>query len=165
MRVPIRKPDKYTHLKPDPRLTVAKFAALEAKLRELKKVRPRAADEVKNLSEGGDFSENAGYAMAKGRLRGINQSILELEDQLKHAEIIAPPTDVSTIQLGHRVTIEISGQQQTYRILGSSETNPSQGIISRHSPIGSALIGHRVGDRVSFRSESKTIECRIVKIE
>lgn len=165
MRIPQRKPGKYTHLKPDPRLTAAKFTELEDTLRKLKRIRPRAAEEVKRLSETGDFSENAGYAMAKGRLRGINQRILELEDQLQNVEIIAPPRDTATIQLGHRVTIEIAGKQETYRILGSVETNPSQGVISHNSPIGSALIGHRVGDRVTFRSATNIIECVVVEIE
>lgn len=165
MQIPIRKPDKYTHLKPDPHLTSAKVTQLEDKLKQLKKSRPRLAEEVKRLSEGGDFSENAGYAMAKGQLRGINQRILELEEQLKHAEIITPAKDASRIQLGHRVTVEISGKQVTYRILGSTETNPNQGVISHNSPIGSALIGHRVGDSVTFRSATKIIECKILKIE
>ncbi len=165
MRVPIRKPDKYTHLKPDPLLTPTKLVELQDTLRRLKASRPRAAEEVKELSEGGDFSENAGYALAKGRLRGINQRILELEDQLKHAKVIAPAADTSTVQLGHRVTIEIAGKQETYHILGSTETDPGQGIISHNSPIGSALIGHRVGDSVTFRSATKLIECRVVNIE
>lgn len=165
MRVPIRKPDKYTHSKPDPRLTAAKFAELESRLGQLKKKRLRLAAEVKHLSEAGDFSENAGYAMAKGQLRGTNQRILEIEEQLKHAEIITPAKDLSTVRLGHSVTIEIEGQQQTYLILGSAETNPSQGVISHSSPIGSALLGHRVGDSVTFRSATKTLQCRVVKIE
>lgn len=165
MQIPIRKPGRYTHLRPDPHLTESKLVELEEKLRQLKKNRPHLAEEVKRLSETGDFSENAGYAAAKGRLRGLNQKILELEEQLKNAKIITPAKDASRVQLGHRVTIEMAGKLATYRILGSTETNPNQGIISHHSPIGSALIGHRVGDRITFRSATKIIECRIVKIE
>lgn len=165
MQVPIRKPDKRSHVRPDHRLTTAKLAELERKLGQLKNIRPRAAEEVKHLSETGDFSENAGYAAAKARLRGINQRILELEHQIKNAEVIEPAKDVSTVQLGHHVTIDIAGKQVTYLILGSVETNPNQGIISHNSPIGAALIGHRVGDRVVFRSATKTFECQVVKIE
>lgn len=165
MQIPIRKSGRYTHQKPDPLLTPSKLAEIEEKLRQLKKNRPRLAEEVKHLSEGGDFSENAGYAMAKGRLRGMNQRILELEEQIKNAKIITPAKNASQVQLGHRVTIEIAGKLVTYRILGSTETNPNQGVISHHSPIGSALIGHRVGDSVTFRNSTKIIECRVVKIE
>lgn len=165
MRTPIRKPGRYTHTKTDPHLTAARLDELKAKLKKLKEVRPRAAQEVKRLGEMGDFSENAAYAMAKGRLRSINQRILELEDQLKNAEVITPTKDTATVQLGHRVTIEVEGKQKIYLILGSTETNPSEGIISHNSPIGSALMGHRVGDQVTFQSTTKGIECRIVKIE
>ncbi len=165
MRTPIRKPGRYTHLKPDPRLSPSKLAELQDKLRQLKEKLPHVAQEVKRLSEMGDFSENAAYAMAKGRLRGMNQRILELEDQLNHAEVITPAQDVFTVQLGHRVTIETAGKLVTYRILGSTETNPNQGVISHHSPIGSALMGHRVGDTVTFKSAAKIIECKVVKIE
>jgi transcription elongation factor GreA len=165
MQVPIRKPDRYTHQKSDPRLTPAKLVEFQEKLKRLKLQRPRLAEEVKRLSETGDFSENAGYQTAKARLRGMNQRILELEEQIAHAEIITPADDVSCVQLGHRVTVEINGTQATYQILGSSETDPGRGIISHNSPIGSALIGHRVNDVVTFRSAAKTIECRVVRIE
>lgn len=165
MQVPIRKSGRYTHQKPDPHLTASKLAELEDKLRQLKTNRPHLAEDVKQLSEGGDFSENAGYSAAKWRLRGMNQKILELEEQIKNAKMITPANDASRVQLGHHVTIEIAGKLVTYRILGSAETNPSQGVISHHSPIGSALIGHRVGDRVTFESATKIIEFRVVKIE
>ena len=166
MRVPIRKPGKYAHLKPDVHLTEAKFNELTRSLERLKTVsRPAAVIEVRRLVELGDFSENAAYQMAKGRLRGINQRILELEDRTKHAVIITPMKNVATVQLGHRVTIEIAGKQAAYVILGSAETNPLGGVISHHSPLGSALMGHAVGDRVTIQSGGKGVECRIIKIE
>lgn len=165
MQVPIRKPGKYTHAKSDPNLTPTKLAELQEKLRHLKKNIPAAAAEVKVLSEGGDFSENAGYSAAKWRLRGMNQAVIELEEQIKNARIIAPTENISTVQLGHRVTVEIAGQQRTYTILGSSETDPAAGIISHHSPIGAALLGHAVGETVTYTSAANLVECRIVKIE
>jgi transcription elongation factor GreA len=165
MQVPIRKPGKYTHAKPDPNLTTTKLAELKDKLNHLKKIAPGAAEEVKRLAEMGDLSENAGYAVAKGRLRGINQRILELEDQLKHAQIITPAKGTARVQLGHRVTIEILGKQKTYLILGSTETNPSRGVISHNSPIGAALMSRAVGDSPTYQSGGKTITCKIIKIE
>jgi len=59
MRVPIRKPGKYTHLKPDPNLTEGKFNELKKKLERLKADQPDAIAEVRRLAEMGDFSENA----------------------------------------------------------------------------------------------------------
>lgn len=166
MQTPTRKPGKYTHLKPDPNLTEAKFSELKDKLERLKRFsRPRAVEEVKRLAEMGDFSDNAAYSMAKGRLRGINQKILELEDHLKRAMIIKPIKNTETVQLGHRLTIETAGGQKIYQILGSSETNPHSGIISNHSPIGSALIGRKVGELVKIKTTNKEVEYKIIKIE
>jgi len=165
MQVPIRKPGKYTHDKLDPHLTEEKFSELKNKLAGLKASQPEAAREVKRLSEMGDLSENAAYQMAKGHLRSINQKILELEDYLHHIVIIKPLGNTDTVQLGHRVTIETSGKQRTYLILGSSETDPSQGIISRNSPIGSAILGHKVGDIIRIKTKDTGIECKIIKIE
>ena len=164
MRVPIRKPGKYTHLKPDPNLTEGKFNELRSKLERLEADRPSAIEEVKRLAEMGDFSENAAYQIAKGRLRGINDHISELQEKLKKAKIIKP-THTGRVELGCQVTIEISGQQKTFLILGSLETNPQEGVISHNSPIGSAIMGHEVGDKVKIQLKNKAIECRIIKIE
>jgi len=165
MRVPIRKPGKYTHDQPDINFTESKFLELKNKLEKLIKVtRPEVATEVRRLAEMGDLSENAGYQIAKGRLRGINEKITELEKLIHHAIIISPKKNAETVEVGHEVTMEINNAQKTFTILGSSETDPSQGIISHNSPMGSALIGHRVGDKISFQSNEKTITCKIIKI-
>lgn len=166
MQVPIRKPGKYTHLKPDPHLTEAKFNEFKAELEKLQKVnRPRAAEEVKRLAEFGDFSDNPAYGMAKGRLRGINQRILDLENQLKNVEIIKPSQNATSVQMGHTITIESEGKQKTYLLLGSSETNPEKGIISHSSPLGTALMGKKVGETVKVTLAKREVEISIVRIE
>lgn len=175
MRLPIRKPEKYTHLKPGAHITEAKFNELEEKLAKLNAVRPSLAAEVKRLAEMGDFSENAAYQIAKGRLRGINQKILDIEDHLRRAVIIKPNKNTETVQLGHKVTIEVAGKpphqawrgdkQKTYLILGSTETNPQMGIISNSSPIGSALMGRKIGDKVKIKIAGVEVEYKIIKIK
>lgn len=164
MQVPRRKPGKYTHEKPDPHLTKEKFNEMKDKLANLKKILPAAAAEVKRLSEMGDFSENAAYQMAKGRLRGINDNILQIQEHLKHAVIITPDKNTDTLRIGHCVTIDIAGKQTTYLILGSSEVDPAKGIISHNSPLGSVLIGHKVGDTVILKLKGREVECKIIKI-
>lgn len=164
MQIPKRKPGKFTHLKPDQNITEKKFEELQDELQKLKKFSlPRAADEVQTLAQMGDFSENAAYQMAKGKLRGISQRILELEDQLKYAVIIKPTKGAKTVQLGHKVTIEANGKQKTYLILGSEETNPLKGIISQNSPLGSVLLGRKLGDKIKI--PPKGTGYKIVKIE
>lgn len=163
MRIPTRKPGKYADLHRDPHMTQPKFDELTAQLARLLRARPGAANEVKRLAEMGDFSENAAYQMAKGRLRGLNQRIMEIEDHLKHAEIIYPVTS-GIIQLGSTVTIAQAGKQQTFKILGPTETNPSQGIISHKSPLGAALIGRNAGDTVDVGVSGKVVVVRILEV-
>jgi transcription elongation factor GreA len=165
MQVPRRKPGQFTHLLPDPLVTQAKFDELTQKLERLKIARPRAAAEVARLAELGDFSENVEYQLAKGKLRGINNGITELEKQLIAARVFTPNENIDVIELGHTVTVEVEGMQKKFQILGSTETKPGQGVISHNSPLGSVLIGKSVGDRVILKLPAKIVEYTIIKIE
>lgn len=165
MQVPHRKAGKFTHLVPDPLITQAKFEELNQKLERLKNARPRAAAEVARLAELGDFSENVEYQLAKGKLRGINQGIFELEKQLTVARVFKPTANTETVQLGHTVTVETDGVQKKFLILGSTETKPGQGVISHNSPLGSALIGKRSGESVTITLPTKRVTYTIVTIE
>lgn len=165
MQIPYRKPGKYSLVKRDPQITAAKFEELKKKLEKLKKTRPEAAAEVARLAELGDFSENAEYQLAKGRLRGINYKILELESELNQAEIIEPKKDTEEIQLGHTVTVKSDGKQKTFQILGSQETNPTKGVISHQSPLGAALVGRKVGEKVKVKLTNQEVIYEIIKIE
>jgi transcription elongation factor GreA len=165
MRVPIRKPGRFTHSKPDPHITQEKFDQLTAQLNKLLTIiRPQAIEDMQKHASNGDFSENAPYQIAKGRLRGLNQKILEIEELLKIAEIIQPQKNNYQVAIGNTVTVEINNQTKTLQILGSSETDPSAGIISGHSPIGAALLGHSVGETVKFELTGRTITCKIINI-
>lgn len=164
MQIPKRKPGKYTQLKVDPHITQEKKQTFEAELERLKKIHPAAAAEVKRLAELGDFSENAAYQQAKSRLRGINERIFFLEDRIKHAVIIEP-TAAQTVGLGSTVTLLINDQEKVYTILGSAETDPSRGVISHSSPLGVALMGHKVGDAVLLPPTDREVTAHIIAIE
>ena len=165
MRVPFRKPGKYSQIKSDPLLTEGKLNELKNKLDRLKNAsQPHAIEEVKRLAELGDFSENMEYQLAKGKLRGINDAITKTENQLKHAVVINPQQQIDTVQLGHKVTVESAGKEKTYQILGSSETNPHKGIISYSSPIGMALIGRKMGETIKIKIGDNEVAYKIIKI-
>jgi len=165
MRLPYRKPGKYSQQRSDPMMTEGKFNELKKKLQRLQTInKPQAVAEVQRLSQTGDFSENAAYQLAKGRLRGIHQRILEIENQLRQAQIIKIPRRTDTVQIGSTVTVETDGKQKTYTILGSSETNPAKGIISHTSPIGSALLEKKVGDTISMHLAGKETHYTIITI-
>ena len=162
MRGPIRKPGTYTHSQTDPHVTAEKLQEFKAKLERLKNMdQPRAIQEVKRLAELGDFSENAAYQIAKGRRRGINERIGELESAIGKAILIPSGTQGNRVQLGHLVTVELDGQEKMYRILGSSETDPKRGIISHTSPLGSALLGKKVRETFIVRLANKDVTCTI----
>ena len=164
MQIPYRKPGKFSLIKRDPQLTAAKFDELKKQLEKLKIIKPEAAAEVARLAELGDFSENAEYQLAKGRLRGINYRMLEIESELNQAEIITPQKDIEIVQLGHTVIVEAEGSQKTFQILGSAEANPAKGVISHNSPLGAALVGRKVGDKVAVKLASKEVTYTIIKI-
>lgn len=159
MRIPHHKP-KPGEPAPEPvdvHITQKTYDQLARKReRLLKRVRPRLADEVKRLAEMGDFSENAAYQIAKGRLRGINRAIDELEYRLNHAIIIQPANN-HTVQLGSTVTVAVGGREKTYRILGATEADPDNNIISHASPLGQALLGKRVGETAVLRREERAV--------
>jgi transcription elongation factor GreA len=165
MQIPYRKSGKYSNLIPDPLITKQKYEELEAKLEKLKLKQPYAAAEVSRLAELGDFSENAEYQLAKGKLRGINNAILRLDNQLHQAEIIAPQTKSDIVRLGSTVTVSKNGIEKKYQILGSAETKPHQGIISYHSPIGEALMGSSVGDIVTVKIGAENVVYTIIVIK
>lgn len=164
MRVPFRKSETYLKPQPDPYVTPAKFGELQAKLDKFRQQRPQAALEVRRLAEMGDFSENAGYQLAKSRLRGINNRILELEHQLKHAIILDHNLNNHVVKLGHTVIVRSNHLEKTYTILGSTETDPAKGIISHNSPIGKALLNHAIGDTVIVELADKELILKVIDI-
>lgn len=165
MRVPIRKGGEYSDLRPDPQITQAKFVELSERLEKLKEViRPKQASDVKKYAADGDFSENAAYQIAKGKLRRTNQELKELEDLLGRAEIIKIKNN-NMIAVGHRVTLQAGDKTINYQILGSVETDPSKGIISHQSPLGEALLDKKLGEIVKIPNNAEGVEYKIMKIE
>lgn len=165
MRTPQRKIGKYAHLRPDHHITEKKYNKLQSEYNKLKNyIRHPLIKEVKRLALMGDFSENAAYQIAKGRLRGVNQRMIDIENLLKRSTIIQTKNN-NTVQLGSQVTIEINKKQKQFQILGSTETNPSQGIISHNSPIGEALMNKKVGDEIIVKTKNKEVNYKIIGIK
>jgi len=155
MQIPYRKSDKVPRNKVDAKITLAKYEELKRNLDYFKNdLRPLLMAEVKELSTTGDYSENAGYQSAKFRLRQINDKINKIEDILARSEIIRPNQN-NKIEIGNTVDIEIDGVMKKYQILGSLETNPSKGLISYNSPLGSLLLNKKIGDIVELKNNNK----------
>ena len=163
MQTPKRKSEKFTNIAIDPHMTQEKLDDLKNNLDRMLSTRPKLAKDVQTFAANGDFSENAEYQIAKGKLRGLNRRIDETKDLINKAVIIKRgKTD--TVELGSIAIVEINGKEKQYQILGSTETNPGQGIISHNSPIGAALIGKQAGDKVEVKIKDKTNIYTIKKI-
>mgnify|MGYP001389542333 CR=1 FL=1 len=166
MQIPKRKSENRRLVPVDTLITQEKFLELENKLKKMKKVtHPRLVEEVKRLAQFGDFSENAEYQIAKGKLRGLNQRILETEYQINHAQVIKPSQNTDKVGIGHHVTVDGPTGEKTFQILGSTESQPAAGVISRNSPLGEALLGATVGEVVEVRLKDRINKFKILKIE
>ncbi len=88
----------------------------------------------------------------------LEARMVELENTLKNVELIKLPKKEkqNVIDLGATVLVSVDGQNDEFTLIGSLEANPSIGKISNESPVGRALLGHRVGDEVVVSSPIKT---------
>lgn len=166
MKYSFNKAVQNAPIAPDPYITEEKLIELKNKLKHLKEIQPQAMADVGRLAQNGDFSENVEYQLAKGRLRGMNNVILNLEKQINQAVVISKSNSNDKVVLGSKVTVISKKGEKTYCILGSTETNPILGIISQNSPLGLALLGHKLNDKVKIIIASgEEVEYKIIKIE
>ncbi|MDD6195342.1 transcription elongation factor GreA [[Clostridium] aminophilum] len=150
-------------------LTEAGFKEREAELYNLKvNARREIAEKIKEAREQGDLSENAEYDAAKDEQRDIEARIAELEEMLKNAEVVgASELTLDKIGVGTKVKVydEDEDEEMEFTIVGSSEANTLQHRISNVSPVGAALIGHKVGDIVEVVVPSGSLQYKVLSIE
>ena len=149
-------------------LTKEGFEKLQDELDYLRTVkRQEVADRLHEAMEGGELIENAEYEAAKNEQAFVEGRIQELEILLATARVIEEDKrrKVDTIQVGSTVTIQEDGyEEETYTIVGAAEANPRDGKISNESPIGKAILNHRVGEEVQVETPDGSYAVRIVKI-
>ena len=131
-------------------LTPKGYEELEKRLEYLKVIRRReVAEKIKAAREFGDISENAEYDSAKEEQAMIEGEIYEIEQKLRSAKIINEENlDTSTVNLGCTITLfDFDYKEEiTYKIVGTTEADPSKNLISNESPVGKAVIGKHKGD-------------------
>ena len=151
-------------------LTTDGFRELEARLEYLRTVRRGevAARLHQALEEGGELVENAEYEDAKNEQAFVEGDILRLETILSSALIIENSTGKKdVVSLGDTVTLKEKGQKKSevFRLVGAAEADPRDGRVSNESPMGRALIGHKVGDVITVHAPGGDIEFEIKKIQ
>ena len=148
-------------------VTKERFRELESELRELKtKKRFEVAERLKNAKEFGDLSENSEYTEAREEQEKVERRVFELEDILKQAVVIKKAeAGIGTVEVGSLVTVRMADRIIQYKVVGSDETKPEEGKISNESPLGRALLGHKVGDSVTILTPAGGKTYQITKIE
>lgn len=148
-------------------LTTEGAARLKAELEELTgPKREELSARLRAAIQMGDLSENADYIKAKEDQGFLEGRIQELEYILGNAVIIEDNGNKDVVTIGSHVTIqEEDYPEETYHLVGSTEADPSKGMISFESPIGQALMEHKVGETVEAETPGGTIKFKILKIE
>lgn len=137
---------------------------LKSELKELTEVkRPAIAQEIKNAREMGDISENAAYDEAKREQAFIEGRIAELEEIIKNSKV-AEENSNGAIAVGSKVVLHVDGAEEEFHIVGAPEADPMERKISHESPLGSALLGKKVGEKIEFEAPIGKLTYTILKI-
>lgn len=150
-------------------LTQSGFKKLQDELDYLRSTkRNEVAKRLHEAMEGGELIENAEYEAAKNEQAFVEGRIQELDLLLATAQIIednGKGKKHDAIQVGSKVTIkEGNYEAETFTIVGAAEANPREGKISNESPIGKAILGHKVGDTVKVETPGGTYNVKILKV-
>lgn len=146
-------------------MTKEGLAELKREHNELTKVkRPDVLSRVTQARDMGDLSENAEYVAAREELSFIDGRIEELEELLKQASIIHETPSKGMIKLGSTVTVDIKGKKEEFTVVGEWEADPTQKKISHQSPLGKALLGRAIGEKVEVEAPVGKILYTIVKV-
>ena len=148
-------------------LTIEGEAKLKAELEELKgPKREEIAKRLRSAIQMGDLSENADYHKAKEDQGFLEGRIQEIEYLLRNVVIIEKNVNRDFVSVGNHVTIQEGDfPSETYHVVGAKEADPRNGRISNESPIGRALMDHKVGDVVEAETPGGRIRLKILKIE
>ena len=148
-------------------LTLTDKKKLEEEMAELVEAKKRVAEEIKIARGFGDLSENAEYDAAKKEEAHVYGRIAELEELLRTATFVddtAVSTDTVAVGTVVRVLDEEFNEEDEYTLVGFTEADPTKLFISQESPIGEALVGKRVGDRVDVKTPGGIVKMKVLSI-
>lgn len=148
-------------------LTQEGYEKYKAELEKLKtERRAEIAEKIKIARGFGDLSENAEYDEAKNEQATVESRIMELENLLRTAEIVEETSDKEVCHVGSKVKLfdQTFQEEVVYTIVGSAEANPIKGKISNESPVGSAILGRRVGESVEVMTPGGANVFKVLEI-
>jgi transcription elongation factor GreA len=161
--------NKGNYMEEDIFLTPEGLEKTKEELERLKTVERReVAKMIGEAKSYGDLSENSEYDAAKTKEAQLELKILELEDRIKRAKIISKDAlNTKIVNVGSKVTLfdEEFDEDVTYTLMGATDSDPLNGIISNCSPLGKAILGQKVGSEVVVETPSGLAKYKIKKIE
>lgn len=148
-------------------LTTEGFDKLNRQYEQLRAEREELVERLRlALDFGGAFPENGEYLDVRDQLQLLDRRLRLVDERLLEAQIVEPLPD-GEVDLGERVTVLDleSGEAADYRVVGVGESDPVVGEISYESPLGAALLGHRVGDVVMAEAPAGLRRLEIVELD
>ena len=147
-------------------LTRQGLVSLKSEFDELTKVkRTQMTKRIQTAREFGDLSENSEYDAAKEEQSLLETRIVQLEDVLKRAQIIEPVKKADFVVIGSTIVVEIDGEKDEFTIVGTMEADPSKKKISNESPVGTAMLGAKVGEVVEVVTPIIRAKYKILEIK
>ena len=129
------------------------------------KRRKEIALRIQKARELGDLTENAEYDAAREEQAAVEGRIAELEELFKRAEVVRNNRKRSqAVDVGCRVRVHLEGRDEEFQIVGAPEADPTQGKISHESPLGRALLGKKVGEKVEVEAPVGKLVYKILDI-
>ncbi|MFC1727316.1 transcription elongation factor GreA [Patescibacteria group bacterium] len=138
---------------------------LKEELRQL--VEEKRPEIVKRMADSrtiGDMTEDSEYSQAKQELVFIDGRISELEEVVGRSVIVGKKSSCQEVALGCQVTVKIGKTNQAFHLVGEWEADPLEQKISHQSPLGQALLGKKVGEKVEVDAPAGKVAYTIVKI-
>ncbi|MFD2618220.1 transcription elongation factor GreA [Terrilactibacillus laevilacticus] len=149
-------------------MTAEGKAKLEQELEHLiTEKRKEVVERIKIARSFGDLSENSEYDAAKDEQAFVESRIAQLEQMIRDSVIIEDDESTDVVKIGKSVTFKElpDGDEETYTIVGSAESDPFEGKISNDSPMAKSLIGLSVGEEVSVSTPGGDIRVKIVSVK
>jgi transcription elongation factor GreA len=139
------------------------YKKLQEEKTQLEKERVEAVVNLKTARDMGDLSENAAYKVARSKLSSVDRRLRIVNRNIAMAYVVEPKS-TDRVEVGSFVHVENKMGKRVFQIVNSQESDVLSGKISYFSPIGQALVGKNLNDKITVKTPSGTVEYTIVKI-
>jgi transcription elongation factor GreA len=139
------------------------FEEVQQEFEKLTAARPAAIEDLQKARALGDLKENGYYQASRQKVNSIDRRLRQLKLFIKYGKVVEA-TQTETVQVGNTVTVTDGEKERIFMIVGSHEADPSAGKLSDRSPIGRALLGRKVEERIAISVPSGMFSYTIKKI-